>query len=149
MAGLRALLAGASRRRAGLAHDNDDDDDDDEDEEEEEDDSDVDDGSYWGTTKRNAKKYYPERTEPAIEGLELLRGGDFGPPPRKLRATGRKFGRRSSNMADILTDRGEDYRRVPRASLGETSVPGSSGVTVVESQSKVSLTPEWRARVCR
>lgn len=139
MAGLRALLAGATRRRAGGAARNAgaEDDDDEEEESEEEDDSDVDDGSYWGTTKRSAKKYYPERTEPAIEGLELLRGGDFGPPPRKLRALGRKFGRGSSNMADILAERGEEYRRVPRSTLGESTVPSSSGVTVVESQSKI------------
>jgi len=136
LVGLRAFLAAAHRRRAGGDPDGDDDDEDEE-EEDEDDDSGIDDVSYWGTTKRNAKKYYPEQTEPAIEGLELLRGGDFGPPPRKLRATGRKFGRWSSNMAEILTDRSENYRRVPRAVLGESTVPGSSGVTVVESQTKI------------
>lgn len=149
LAQLRATLARryAAISGGGGAFDEEDEGEEDEEDDEyvDEDDDDEDDGSYWGPTRRNTKRWYPVIKDPVKEGVELLRGGDFGPPPRKYRALGGAEGgaRRfrdglSSNVSEMLDARQRGYGRTDKRELGgEGQVPRGGGVEVAQFQSKV------------
>lgn len=69
--------------------------------------------------------------------MRLERGGAFGPIPRKYDQTKRKNWQFAPNTADYFRYRELDYRRPPKDTLGEMTVPNSVGVEVSQFTSKV------------
>ncbi|KAM0788998.1 hypothetical protein ACM66B_003067 [Microbotryomycetes sp. NB124-2] len=134
--GLGTAAAGARRAGRGRAQDDEDeDDDDDDDEDEDEDDDDYE--PFWGASRRKFRNWYPKQDGPADNGIQLLRSGEFGPPPTKYSCQVRKFTPFDHTLSSVLRARQVNLLHPSRAALAQTAVPNSSGVEVSQFESKV------------